>query len=140
MFYSKKHKEDMEQGNKAERDMYEPIKLLTETDDLKMTYSACRYDYISNSRKILVELKSRNCYKCQYPTTFMPKSKWEWLKNKYLLEDYIIYYVFKFKDKKCYYIYDEEDEFNEKEVVRKDRGRIEKAIHIEIPISKLTNF
>ena len=140
MFYSKKHKEDMEQGNKAELEMFDCIKELTESDDLEMTYSSCRYDYISKSNNILAELKSRNCFKYQYPTTYMPKSKWEWLKNKHLTENSTIYYVFRYKDYKCYYIFDKEDDFNEKEVVRKDRGIIEKALHIEIPINKIKNF
>lgn len=138
MYYSKQHKLDMEKGLKAEMDLYEPIKQLLDCDDLETTHSSCRYDYFSNKKNTLVELKSRNCYKNQYPTTLMPQSKWNYLKKKYD-KGISILYVFNFKDKNCYYYYNGND-FTNRIVCRRDRGKIEKAPHIEIPISDLKDF
>lgn len=78
------------------------------------------FDFINKDEKILVELKCRNCFKNQYPTTMIGMNKVE--KSKIKLKDgYKIYYFFHFKDGLFYIEYNNELKYEIKDGFRYDR-------------------
>ena len=138
MYYNNQHKLDLKFGDEAEDYMKPNIELLLNLQLIK-TKGNCRYDYYDEEKNNIIELKSRRNKKNQYATTLIPSSKWFCLK-KLAEKNKNVYYVFNFTDKFCYFKYKIGEDFTETFITRRDRGKIEKFKHIEIPIDILIDF
>ena len=64
--------------------------------NLDLTTKFHTFDYENKDEKILVELKCRNCFKNNYPTTMIGMNKINKSKLK-LEEDFKVFYFFNFK-------------------------------------------
>ncbi len=88
--------------------------------NLENTYKFNTFDFINKDKKILVELKCRNCLKNNYSTTMIGMNKIE--RSKIKFEDgYKIYYFFKFLDGLFYVEYNNELKYEIKTGFRYDR-------------------
>ena len=88
--------------------------------ELQNTTKYNTFDFINEDKKILVELKCRNCFRNNYPTTMIGMNKIEKSKIK-LKEGYKIYYFFHFKDGLYHIQYNDELKYEIKDGFRYDR-------------------
>lgn len=133
-----------DEGEKAIKPMLEEFF----NTNFKKTSRYHTFDFISENRKIYIELKTRRCCKNQYPSTMIPYHKiikgFDIIKkaeeNKKKKK---IYIVFKFTDKTCYFRL-KKDTFNKEKWVRKggrfDRGRPEVKEYAYIPVELLIDM
>lgn len=96
-----------------------------------------KFDFISEDKKLLIELKTRRCTLNTYPTTMIPHQKIEY--GLKLLKEKEIYLFFKFEDGLFYYQLNENiyDEVVITKGGRKDRGRYEYNQYVFIPVNLL---
>ena len=87
---------------------------------LDLTTKFHTFDYENKDEKILVELKCRNCFKNNYPTTMIGMNKINKSKIK-LDEGYKIFYFFHFKDGLYYIEYNDELKYEINDGFRYDR-------------------
>jgi len=128
---------DLKLGNKEERRLKPDIEKLVKTR-LTISRGGCNYDYYNYDKSILVELKSRRVKKLQYKDTIIPLFKWNKLKKLYL-DGAEIYYVFNFTDSLSYLKFSNQD-YKTCFITRRDRGKIERKEHIEIPVCDLIDY
>lgn len=87
---------------------------------LELTDRFHTFDFINEKEKILIELKCRNCFKNNYPTTMIGMNKIE--KSKIKIKDgYKIYYFFNFKDGLFYIEYNNQLKYEIRDGFRYDR-------------------
>ena len=106
--------------------------------DLGETGRYAVMDGIDEDNKIVAEVKTRTNVKSKYPTTMMPFNKIQYWKNKHSGFDF--YFIFRFKDRDCFYKYNEEDPLVFERGGRRDRGRPEINDYCFVPIDLLTDF
>tara|TARA_B110000261_G_C13046735_1_gene342534 strand:- start:211 stop:612 length:402 start_codon:yes stop_codon:yes gene_type:complete len=88
--------------------------------NLDLTTKFHTFDYENKDEKILVELKCRNCFKNNYPTTMIGMNKINKSKIK-LDEGYKIFYFFHFKDGLYYIEYNNQLKYEINDGFRYDR-------------------
>lgn len=106
--------------------------------NLDLTNKFDTFDYENKDEKILVELKCRNCFKNNYPTTMIGMNKIIKSKKKFD-EDYKVFYFFRFKDGLYYIQYNNELQYQIKDGFRYDRIEtiINKPKYAYISVDKL---
>ena len=92
------------------------------------------YDFKDDDKKIIVELKTRRCYKNTYDTTMISLHK---IKKLLEYKNYQIYIFFKFIDGMYYYNISEIYDINIKKGGRCDRDKKEYQKYYFIPVKKL---
>jgi hypothetical protein len=129
-----KFQEDFEFGINNEIDLLEPLRFFFSDDTImQIENKYSRFDFKGDKKYI--ELKSRKCNSTTYPTTIVSFAKFNKVKD-----GHNYYCFFKFLDGIKYIEYDKNlfNTFEIKQVVRRDRGRIEKDFYYHIPIEKLS--
>jgi hypothetical protein len=99
-----------------------------------------RFDFISHKNRIVYELKARNVYKDQYPTTIVGYDKIEYYEQN--LSEYDCIFLFYFKDGLYYCQYDNDLEYEVRPFVRNARPEIRdrKKDYCFIPVSQLKRY
>ena len=87
---------------------------------LDLTTNFNTFDYENKDEKILIELKCRNCFKNNYPTTMIGMNKINMSKIR-LDEGFKVFYFFHFKDGLYYIEYDDKLKYIIKDGFRYDR-------------------
>ena len=98
----------------------------------------CEYDFIKD--KTIIELKSRKCKYETFPTTIIGMSKI--IKYKEILRkdpEKKIYIFVNFLGELYYWIY-KENNYDIKDITRKDRKNLPGVPHLNIPIEDLTKI
>jgi hypothetical protein len=126
---------DIKLGNESEKEM----KPLIENHFgilLHMTQPHYEFDYFNDTKKILIELKTRNCKKNKYYDTMIGYNKIV-KANEMIKLGYNIYFVFKFTDQNCIFQLHSNSNLIVKNGGRVDRGSREIKKYAYIPTNKL---
>jgi hypothetical protein len=102
--------------------------------DLAKTKRNCTFDY--ESKKVLVELKTRRVKKDQYPDSMIGLNKIELASTS----DREVYFVFQFTDGLYYWKYNKEDKLEYRGGGRCDRGKNEFKDYCYIPTALFSPF
>ena len=122
---------DIKMGSNGEIEVLPILETFFNEKLYKNTDRYALFDFENDTK--LIELKTRNNKKDQYPTTIIGKNKIDF--GCHSEKD--IYFVFKFTDGLFYYKYDSNDTFENKMGGRSDRNKKEYKPYVYIDIKLL---
>lgn len=137
MIIMSRKENDIKFGTEQEIKLFDTLKTYFNSKSLKPSKNKyALFDYESKSQ--MIELKSRYCCKDTYSTTIVGLNKIEYARNS----DKKCYICFNFEDGLYYIKFNEKqfDNFAIKTISRKDRGCVENAKYVLIPVNLLTKI
>ena len=139
-YYLEKLKIDVDSGIANEQQLKSVIKHILEADTIDKLGEYHPFDFKLKllDKDIYAELKSRNNEYSKYPTTMISSSKLDYA-DKYNFE---LYLFFKYTDGLYYIKYDKQafKKYDEKLMVRRNRGKDEYGVYKLINIKDLIKF